>query len=605
MTNFAKINHTDAAVTSNLNHLVAGDFNGDGKQDFLAVRINYPDIGKTAIQSEVYLGNGQGQFTVTNDLFVGGNPFTNFASRVYARDFNNDGVDDILFTDHGMDTAPYPGSTLKLFLSENGKLTNSSSLLTQTISFYHQASFGDVDNDGKLDILTNSLTWGTGGDALFKSNETGGFSQSSGSVWNSADSETHTASVIADVNGDYKADIILGAWSNFTGPSRVMFGDGTGNFSNDYKNLPNSPITDQVFVEIRPIDLNGDKYCDLITSATNAAYTIPYFQLLVNNGDGTFRDETQIRFPQTISHNADQNWHHRIEVVDFNHDGFSDMYVGGPGGDEEAILINDGTGKFSKQVISINQWQTGTVADVNNDGMTDIILTAENMNLRFDTYINTMTNGHIYKANFGGDTLSGSNSSDIFISSDGNDKFTGNGGVDIAKMHGISSNYSITTANGITTVKDNSMADGIDTLINISRIQFTDKTVALDINGNAGQAYRVYQAAFDRKPDNGGLKYWIDVMDKGESLETVASGFLVSQEFKNLYGANPTTEQFVTKLYNNVLHRAPEQAGFDYWVGLLKNHKITETQTLVNFSESDENQVAVIGVIQNGIELTN
>ena len=60
---------------------------------------------------------------------------------------------------------------------------------------------------------------------------------------------------------------------------------------------------------------------------------------------------------------------------------------------------------------------------------------------------------------------------------------------------------------------------------------------------------------------------------------------------------------FVTKLYNNVLGRAPEQGGFDYWVGLLDDQKISKVSTLINFSESDENQLNVIGVIENGIEL--
>ena len=36
------------------------------------------------------------------------------------------------------------------------------------------------------------------------------------------------------------------------------------------------------------------------------------------------------------------------------------------------------------------------------------------------------------------------------------------------------------------------------------------KPLALDINGTAGQVYRLYQAAFDRKPDLVGLGYWIE-----------------------------------------------------------------------------------------------
>jgi hypothetical protein len=61
----------------------------------------------------------------------------------------------------------------------------------------------------------------------------------------------------------------------------------------------------------------------------------------------------------------------------------------------------------------------------------------------------------------------------------------------------------------------------------------------------------------------------------------------------------------VTKLYDNVLHRAPDTGGYNYWVGLLNSGAIDKTSTLVNFSESNENQAGVIGVIQNGIDLIN
>jgi hypothetical protein len=94
-------------------------------------------------------------------------------------------------------------------------------------------------------------------------------------------------------------------------------------------------------------------------------------------------------------------------------------------------------------------------------------------------------------------------------------------------------------------------------------------------------------------------------MDGGKKLSEVASGFIESNEFKSLYGANPTSDQFVAKLYNNVLGRTPDAGGFNYWVGLLNNKQIDMTSTLVNFSESTENQANVIGVIHNGIELLN
>ena len=163
----------------------------------------------------------------------------------------------------------------------------------------------------------------------------------------------------------------------------------------------------------------------------------------------------------------------------------------------------------------------------------------------------------------------------------------------------FSSAYSVKKATGGWTVNG---GFGEDTLLNVERLQFADKSIAQDINGNAGEAYRIYQAAFNRAPDLGGLGYWIYGMDHGMSLLDVATGFINSAEFKTLYGANPTTSEYVTRLYSNVLHRGPEQAGYDYWVNQLNSGQQTRNQVLANFSESPENQAQVIGVIQNGIE---
>ena len=134
----------------------------------------------------------------------------------------------------------------------------------------------------------------------------------------------------------------------------------------------------------------------------------------------------------------------------------------------------------------------------------------------------------------------------------------------------------------ITKISDGWFVNG-NLLKNVERVEFTDKIVALDIDGIAGKAYRIYQAAFARTPDNDGLKYWINTMDTGHSLEAVAGGFIASEEFKSLYGNAPSNEMFVTKLYNNVLGRAPEKGGFDYWVGLLDDREISQVSYVDKF----------------------
>jgi hypothetical protein len=145
--------------------------------------------------------------------------------------------------------------------------------------------------------------------------------------------------------------------------------------------------------------------------------------------------------------------------------------------------------------------------------------------------------------------------------------------------------------------------DDRDMVANINRLQFSDTNLALDTDKGeiAGSAYRIYKAAFDRAPDAGGLGFWIDAMDDGASLLSVAAGFISSPEFEKLYGSNVSDRDYVTKLYNNVLDRNPDQGGYDFWLGALANGA-TREDILVNFSESKENIANVADLIANGIQ---
>lgn len=176
----------------------------------------------------------------------------------------------------------------------------------------------------------------------------------------------------------------------------------------------------------------------------------------------------------------------------------------------------------------------------------------------------------------------------------------GGAGLDTVAFQGARSDYTIRT-NGL--IREVVNASGTDQLGNVERLQFGSSMVAFDVDGAAGKAYRIYQAAFDRKPDAGGLGAWIHVLDHGTSLETVAGGFLASEEFAKLYGSNTTNHEFVTRLYENVLHRPYEQGGYDHWMLVLGNG-LSRAVVLATFSESVENKAQVIGAIQDGMEYT-
>ena len=121
-----------------------------------------------------------------------------------------------------------------------------------------------------------------------------------------------------------------------------------------------------------------------------------------------------------------------------------------------------------------------------------------------------------------------------------------------------------------------------------------------DVNETAASVARLYDAAFNRLPDGGGLLGWKNAVDHGMSLSTVADGFAFSAEFQNTYG-NLSNQGFVEQLYHNVLDRAGEAAGVAGWTAALASGQMDRGDVLLGFSESMEHQLNTAGVIDHGI----
>ena len=117
------------------------------------------------------------------------------------------------------------------------------------------------------------------------------------------------------------------------------------------------------------------------------------------------------------------------------------------------------------------------------------------------------------------------------------------------------------------------------------------------------QVAQLYEAAFHRQPDLLGLDYWLGQLTGGSSLQSIAQGFLVSNEFVTAMGGTPgsasanaafisslTPATFLTALYENVLGRAPDGPGLAYWEGQLAGGA-SQASVLVSFATSIENTV--------------
>lgn len=202
---------------------------------------------------------------------------------------------------------------------------------------------------------------------------------------------------------------------------------------------------------------------------------------------------------------------------------------------------------------------------------------------------------NLVRGGAGDDTLSGGA---------GSDRLEGQAGLDVATYAGKAAGFGVKIGADSVVITDKAAPLDIDTLTGVERVRFDDTWLALDIDGVAGQAYRLYRAALDRAPDLGGLGFWIDRMDDGMALVDVARNFVTSKEWQTKYGAAPSNGALLTNLYQNILDRPPEKGGYDFWLDHLDHGRVSVAEVLAQFSESAENQKAVIEIIGSGIIYT-
>ncbi|HEX4903310.1 MAG TPA: DUF4214 domain-containing protein, partial [Acidimicrobiales bacterium] len=107
-----------------------------------------------------------------------------------------------------------------------------------------------------------------------------------------------------------------------------------------------------------------------------------------------------------------------------------------------------------------------------------------------------------------------------------------------------------------------------------------------DPDGPAGTVYRLYRAYFLREPDAAGFEFWLSRYRSGQSLTSIADAFSASHEFRSTYGS-VGDRQFVGLVYDNVLGRAPDLAGLQYWLGQLLGG-MSRGRMMIGFSDSAE-----------------
>jgi hypothetical protein len=205
--------------------------------------------------------------------------------------------------------------------------------------------------------------------------------------------------VTADLNGDGNQDLVVlgadypgnGATTYTAQPGRVFFGDGNGGFTAAAPGV--FPIGSLQTVHPRKVllaDFNGDGRLDMFISSHGwDATPFPGEQnrLYLSNADGTWRDATAT-LPQL------SDYSHTSAAGDINGDGRTDIFVGngysGQNGILPYMLMNQGGGSFTldrsalpvgsgqgMDVASGHMFPGATLADMDGDGLADLIVTAD------------------------------------------------------------------------------------------------------------------------------------------------------------------------------------------------------------------------------------
>ena len=96
---------------------------------------------------------------------------------------------------------------------------------------------------------------------------------------------------------------------------------------------------------------------------------------------------------------------------------------------------------------------------------------------------------------------------------------------------------------------------------------------------------RLYQNILLRNPDKNGLEYYKKAIKDGKSSTSIARIFFTSKEFKD---QNLTNDEYIKRLYKTLLNRKEDKNGFEYWKEELDNKRVSKNTLFYKFAFSDE-----------------
>jgi hypothetical protein len=183
---------------------------------------------------------------------------------------------------------------------------------------------------------------------------------------------------------------------------------------------------------------------------------------------------------------------------------------------------------------------------------------------------------------------------------------TGTTGVDTYTMGGASTEYTITkTASNIEL--DSTLVSNMEfNLANHERVVFTDKAIAYDAAGRAGDVYALLAAALGTADVTNAYKgIGIKLADAGWTNKQLAEALLATDVYKTDAGG-VSNETFIKHVYKNVYGADATLAQVTDYTAWMTNSKLSQADVLVAASElaAFETTIGLVGLATTGIEYT-
>lgn len=235
----------------------------------------------------------------------------------------------------------------------------------------------DVNEDGLEDVYLGGAKDQPG--SIFLQNPDGTFTENPQAILGQFAETEDTVAEFADLNGDALPDLYVGTGgSDYISDTplyydRIFFGDGKGNFTYSPTSLP--PMSENTSA-VALCDVDGDQLVDIFvaTSHTPGDYgASPRSTLLINQGGGQFRDETQAWFGK----GTELGMINAALFSDLDGDGCSELVLAG---DWMGIRLFDmSTGKAAEKspqgLEHSSGWITALqIADLDQNGRPDLVV---------------------------------------------------------------------------------------------------------------------------------------------------------------------------------------------------------------------------------------